>query len=125
GQNSLICARTARHAPSHCDVHNGGPGRTFGRPRLSEPTAQLSSRASRALGAVSSCRDRIVALGQGGEDRCMTGHQLDPSPSTTVDVFSRDLPPVLTVDTGDTIVLRSLNASGHLQPQTFPGERVP
>jgi acetamidase/formamidase len=55
----------------------------------------------------------------------MTRHQLDPSPSTTADVFSRDLPPVLTVDPGDTIVLRSLDASGHLQPQTFPGEKVP
>ena len=55
----------------------------------------------------------------------MTGHQLDPSPSTTVDVFSRDLPPVLTVDPGDTVLLRSLNASGHLRPQTFPGENVP
>ena len=55
----------------------------------------------------------------------MTRHQLDPSPSTTVDVFSRDLPPVLTVDPADAIVLRSLNASGHLQPQTFPGEKVP
>src|SRR5947207_5406603 len=54
----------------------------------------------------------------------MTRHQLDPSPATTVNVFSRDLPPVLTVDPGDTIVLRSLNASGHLQPQTFPGEKV-
>jgi acetamidase/formamidase len=55
----------------------------------------------------------------------MTRHQLDPSPSTTADEFSRDLPPVLTVDPGDTIVLRSLDASGHLQPQTFPGEKVP
>ena len=55
----------------------------------------------------------------------VTRHQLDPSPSTTADVFSRDLPPVLTVDRGDTIVLRSLNASGHLKPQTFPGEKVP
>ncbi len=55
----------------------------------------------------------------------MTRHRLDPSPSTTADVFSRDLRPALTVDPGDTIVLRSLNASGHLQPQTFPGERVP
>ena len=55
----------------------------------------------------------------------MTRHRLDPSPSTTVDVFSRDLPPVLTVDSGDAIVLRSLNASGHLQPQAFPGEKVP
>ena len=55
----------------------------------------------------------------------MTRHRLDPSPSTTVDVFSRDLPPALTVDPGDTIVLRSLNASGHLRPQAFPGEQVP
>ena len=55
----------------------------------------------------------------------MTRHRLDPSPSTTVDVFSRDLPPALTVDPGDSIVLRSLNASGYLEPQTFPGESVP
>jgi acetamidase/formamidase len=51
-------------------------------------------------------------------DRGMTCHQLDPSPSTTADVFSRDLPPVLTVDPRDTIVVRSLDASGHLQPQS-------
>ena len=55
----------------------------------------------------------------------MHRHQLDLSSSTTVDVFSHDLRPVLTVNPGDTIVLRSLNASGHLQPQTFPGEKVP
>ena len=40
-------------------------------------------------------------------------------------MFSRDLPPVLTVDPGDTIVVRSLNAAGHLRPQAFPGEEVP
>jgi acetamidase/formamidase len=55
----------------------------------------------------------------------MARHRLDPSPSTTADVFSRELPPALTVDPGDTIVLRSLDASGHLKPQTFPGEMVP
>ena len=55
----------------------------------------------------------------------MDRHQLDPSPLTTIDVFSRDLRPALTVNPGDTIVLRSLNASWHLQPQTFPGEKVP
>jgi acetamidase/formamidase len=55
----------------------------------------------------------------------MTRHRLDPSPSTTAHVFSRDLPPVLTVDLGDMIELRSLNASGDLEPQTFPGETVP
>jgi acetamidase/formamidase len=55
----------------------------------------------------------------------MTRHRLDPSPSTTADVFSRDLPPVLTVERADTVVLRSLDASGHLARQTFPGELVP
>jgi hypothetical protein len=52
------------------------------------------------------CRSRIVALEQSGEDRRMNRHQLDPSPLTTVDVFSRDLRPALPVNPGDTIVLR-------------------
>ncbi len=55
----------------------------------------------------------------------MTRHQLEPSTSTTADVFSRDLPPVLTVDSGDTVLLHSLDASGHLERQQFPGEQVP
>jgi acetamidase/formamidase len=55
----------------------------------------------------------------------MTRHHLEPSTSTTADVFSRDLPAVLTVDPGDTVLLRSLDASGHLERQQFPGEQVP
>lgn len=55
----------------------------------------------------------------------MTRHHLEPSPSTTTDVFSRELPPVLTVDTGDAVLLRSLDASGHLARQRWPGEPVP
>ncbi len=55
----------------------------------------------------------------------MTRHQLDSTPSTTQQVFCRDLPPALTVDPGDTVLLRSLDASGHLERQTVPGERVP
>ena len=55
----------------------------------------------------------------------MTTHQLDPTPQTTADVFSRDLPPVLTVDPGDTVVLRSLDASGNLKPQQYPGDTPP
>jgi acetamidase/formamidase len=80
---------------------------------------------SQAAGGVPAWRPGVAASGQDGEDRCMTRHRLDPLPTTTAEVFSRDLPPVLTVDPGDTIVLRSLNASGHLRPQTFPGEKVP
>lgn len=55
----------------------------------------------------------------------MAEHRLDPTPDTVTDVFSRDLPPVLTVDPGDTLVVRSLDASGYLEPQRKPGEQVP
>jgi acetamidase/formamidase len=52
-------------------------------------------------------------------------HQLDPTPSTTAQVFSRDLPPVLTVEPGDTVLLRSLDAAGNLERQQEPGQEVP
>src|SRR5256885_5982348 len=52
-------------------------------------------------------------------------HWLDPTPGTVTDVFSRDLPPVLTVDPGETVVVRSLDASGHLERQQAPGEERP
>ena len=55
----------------------------------------------------------------------MTEHQLEPAPETTADVFSRDRPPVLTVDPGDSIVVRSLDASGHLARQQSPGQDTP
>jgi len=55
----------------------------------------------------------------------MTQHRLDPTAATVVDVFSRDIAPVLTVEPGDTVVLRSLDASGYLSPQIEPGEQVP
>ena len=52
----------------------------------------------------------------------MTSHRLDPEPGTTADVFSREHEPVLTIDPGDTVTVRSLDASGHLDRQTTPGE---
>jgi acetamidase/formamidase len=55
----------------------------------------------------------------------MTTHRLDPAPETTSDVFSRDHEPVLTIDPGDTVTVRSLDASGFLAPQTFPGQEQP
>jgi acetamidase/formamidase len=55
----------------------------------------------------------------------MAEHRLDPTPDTVTDVFSRELPPVLTVDPGDTLVVRSLDASGNLERQTKPGEDMP
>jgi acetamidase/formamidase len=55
----------------------------------------------------------------------VTTHRLDPTPGTTADVFSRDHAPVLSIDPGDTVVVRSLDASGHLARQTFAGEKQP
>ncbi len=55
----------------------------------------------------------------------MSRHQLDPLPSTTSQVFCRELPPVLAVEPGDTVLLRSLDAAGHLERQQAPGQDVP
>lgn len=55
----------------------------------------------------------------------MTQHRLDPTPETVVEVFSRDSAPVLAVDAGDRLVVRSLDASGYLAPQASPGDRPP
>ena len=52
-------------------------------------------------------------------------HRLDPTADTVVDVFSRDAPPVLTIDPGERLVVRSLDASGYLQRQAHPGQRAP
>lgn len=51
--------------------------------------------------------------------------QLPPTPQTTADVYSRDHSPVLTVEPGDTVVVRSLDASGYLVRQEAPGQRQP
>jgi acetamidase/formamidase len=52
-------------------------------------------------------------------------HKLDPTPQTTIDVFTAERPPVLSVDPGDTLIVHSLDASGYLSPQTTPGEQQP
>jgi len=51
--------------------------------------------------------------------------RLDPGPGTVADAYSSAHAPVLTVDPGDTLVVRSLDASGHLEAQTTPGEVRP
>ncbi|HEX4722775.1 MAG TPA: acetamidase/formamidase family protein [Pseudonocardiaceae bacterium] len=55
----------------------------------------------------------------------MTTHRIEASPDTATDVFSRDLPPIRTVDPGDTIVVRTLDAAGHLRRQPAPGVPSP
>jgi acetamidase/formamidase len=48
-------------------------------------------------------------------------HRLEPDERTLHGFFSRDLPPVLTVDSGDTVVLRTLDSGWHLEPPPAPG----
>lgn len=55
----------------------------------------------------------------------MTRHRLNPTPDTTTDVFSRDLAPVLTVESGDSVMVDSLDASGYLHRPGRPGDRPP
>jgi len=52
-------------------------------------------------------------------------HRLEPTADTVTDVFDRDRPPVLTVDPGDTLTVRSLNASGLLAKDTFGPKLIP
>jgi acetamidase/formamidase len=55
----------------------------------------------------------------------MATHRLDPSPDTVTTVFSAKLRPALTIDPGDTLVVRTLDAGGHLERQRTPGEDRP
>jgi acetamidase/formamidase len=52
----------------------------------------------------------------------MATHHLEPTSETVTDVFDPSLSPVLTVAPGDTVVLRSLDASGYLARQETPGQ---
>jgi acetamidase/formamidase len=52
----------------------------------------------------------------------LTHHFLEPRPGTVHDYFSRALPPVLHVDSGDTVTVTSLDARGYLEEPTAPGE---
>jgi acetamidase/formamidase len=55
----------------------------------------------------------------------MTHHHLEPTRGTVADVFSRDTPTALTVDPGDTVEVKSLDAHGFLERQRTPGEERP
>jgi acetamidase/formamidase len=55
----------------------------------------------------------------------MTTHRLEPTAQTTADVFDPGHVPALSVDPGDTVFVRSLDAHGYLSRQTFPGEDRP
>jgi acetamidase/formamidase len=55
----------------------------------------------------------------------VTLHDLGDSLSAMIDVYSYQVPPVLTIDSGDSVIAHSLNASGHLERQRTPGEDRP
>ncbi|RKN41216.1 acetamidase/formamidase family protein [Streptomyces hoynatensis] len=55
----------------------------------------------------------------------MAEHLLDATPATVTDVFSAGLPPVLSVEPGDSVLVHSLDSSGHLERQRTPGEPRP
>ncbi len=52
----------------------------------------------------------------------MTFHRLEPTPDAVVNVFSAEHRPALTIDPGDTVEVRSLDAVGYLQRQEYPGD---
>jgi acetamidase/formamidase len=54
-----------------------------------------------------------------------TTTRLDPTAETAADVFSAGHAPVLTIDPGATVTVRSLDASGYLVPQEHPGQEQP
>jgi acetamidase/formamidase len=51
--------------------------------------------------------------------------RLDPAADTTADVFCAAHPPVLAVEPGTRLVVRSLDASGYLRRQEHPGQEQP
>jgi len=55
----------------------------------------------------------------------MAEHRLDPTTETVIDVFSRELPPLLTVDAGDRLVVRTLNCAGNLSRPEDPSQEAP
>ncbi|NAZ80307.1 acetamidase [Kineococcus sp. R8] len=51
-------------------------------------------------------------------------HRLEPARDLVTDAFDPGLAPVLTVDPGDELLVRTLDAAGHVRRQEFPGQRA-
>lgn len=54
----------------------------------------------------------------------MSRHHIDPTIATVHGPFSRERPAILTVEPGDTVVLRTLDARWNIEPQVEPGVSV-
>ena len=55
----------------------------------------------------------------------MATHRLDTTEATAINYFSRDLDPVLTIAASDTVVVHTLDSSGHVGRPTSDGELPP
>jgi acetamidase/formamidase len=55
----------------------------------------------------------------------VTSHQIAASLDTAIDVFTAERDPVLRVEDGDTVTVRTLSAAGHTDRQTSPGAEAP
>ena len=54
----------------------------------------------------------------------MATYSIEPARDTLHGTFSREYPPILTIDSGDTVLFRTLNAGWVLEPPAFKNGRV-
>lgn len=55
----------------------------------------------------------------------MTSHRIATTPDTAVDVLTAERSPVLTVASGDTVTVTTLNAAGYIERPSAPGAEAP
>jgi acetamidase/formamidase len=55
----------------------------------------------------------------------VTSHRIDASPDTAVDVLTAEREPVLRVEDGDTVTVRTLSAAGYTERLAAPGADAP
>ena len=49
----------------------------------------------------------------------MATYRIEPAPETLHGTFSRYYPPILTIDSGETVLFRTLNAGWVLEPPSY------
>ena len=54
----------------------------------------------------------------------MATYRIEPAPETLHGTFSREYPPILSIDSGDTVLFRTLNAGWVLEPPSFQNGKV-
>ena len=54
----------------------------------------------------------------------MATYRIEPAPDTLHGTFSREYPPILTIDSGDSVLFRTLNAGWVLEPPSFTNGKV-